>query len=163
MGKYIIEIDDDIVEYMRDEGVCKGDPKKVVRLYQATIADAIKNGTPYNPSGDVVSREALKEDLAKEIKTNDMGLWLKILLVIDNAPAAETFTLEDMQNNFDLGAMSEAGKHDRPEDEYIRKEDVIALLNKWADGYSYIEIPTEDAIKAIMEFNPSSYAENGGK
>lgn len=51
---------------------------------------------------------------------------------------------------------------ERPQGEYIRKEDVIALLNKWADGYSYIEIPTEDAIKAIMEFNPSSYAENGG-
>lgn len=43
--------------------------------------------------------------------------------------------------------------------EYIRKEDVIALLNKWADGYSYIEIPTEDAIKAIMEFNPKGGTE----
>ncbi len=38
---------------------------------------------------DLISREALKEDLAKEIKTNDMGLWLKILLVIDNAPTVE--------------------------------------------------------------------------
>ena len=36
---------------------------------------------------DLISREALKEALAKEIKTNDLGLWLKILLVIDNAPA----------------------------------------------------------------------------
>lgn len=38
---------------------------------------------------DFISREALKEELAKEIKTNDMGLWLKILLVIDNAPPVE--------------------------------------------------------------------------
>ena len=38
---------------------------------------------------DLISREALKEALAKEIKTNDMGLWLKILLVIDNAPTVE--------------------------------------------------------------------------
>lgn len=47
----------------------------------------------------------------------------------------------------------------RPQGEYIRKEDVIALLNKWADGYSYIEIPTEDAIKEIMEFNPKGNKE----
>lgn len=39
---------------------------------------------------DLISREALKEDLAKEIKTNDMGLWLKILLVIDNAPTVKS-------------------------------------------------------------------------
>lgn len=38
---------------------------------------------------DLISREDLKEALAKEIKTNDMGLWLKILLVIDNAPPVE--------------------------------------------------------------------------
>jgi len=38
---------------------------------------------------DLISREALKEDLAKEIKTNDLGLWLKILSVIDNAQAVE--------------------------------------------------------------------------
>ena len=38
---------------------------------------------------DLISREALKEALAKEIKTNDIGLWLKILSVIDNVPAVE--------------------------------------------------------------------------
>ena len=40
---------------------------------------------PVDTLGDLISREALKEALAKKIKTNDMGLWLKILLVIDNA------------------------------------------------------------------------------
>lgn len=39
---------------------------------------------------DLISREALKEALAREIKTNDMGLWLKILLVIDNVQAVES-------------------------------------------------------------------------
>jgi len=42
-----------------------------------------------NLQGDLINREALKLDLAKEIKTNDMGLWLKILLVIDNAPTVD--------------------------------------------------------------------------
>lgn len=34
--------------------------------------------------------------------------------------------------------------------DYISREAAIALLKKWADGYSYIETPTEDAIN---EFN----------
>lgn len=34
--------------------------------------------------------------------------------------------------------------------DYINREAAIALLKKWADGYSYIETPTEDAIN---EFN----------
>ena len=36
------------------------------------------------------------------------------------------------------------------ETDYISREAAIALLKKWADGYSYIETPTEDAIN---EFN----------
>ena len=36
------------------------------------------------------------------------------------------------------------------ENDYISREAAIALLKKWADGYSYIETPTEDAIN---EFN----------
>ena len=54
-------------------------------------------GNPMNwesTKGDLISREALKETLAREIKTNDMGLWLKILLVIDNAPTVE-YTFEE--------------------------------------------------------------------
>ena len=35
----------------------------------------------------------------------------------------------------------------RPHGELIRKEDVIHLLEHWADGYCYIEIPTDYAIK----------------
>ena len=36
------------------------------------------------------------------------------------------------------------------DNDYISREAAIALLKKWADGYSYIETPTEDAIN---EFN----------
>lgn len=35
--------------------------------------------------------------------------------------------------------------------EWVRREDIIHLLERWSDGYSYIEIPTETAIKAIKE------------
>ena len=33
--------------------------------------------------------------------------------------------------------------------EYIEREAVIELFNKWADGYSYIEVPTKDAIACV--------------
>lgn len=48
---------------------------------------------------------------------------------------------------FDLSEFNERFKTD-----YISKEDIIRLLKKWSDGYSYIEIPTDDAIKAIKKF-----------
>lgn len=40
---------------------------------------------------------------------------------------------------------------ERPGSGWIKKSDVILLLQKWADGYTYIEIPTKDAIKAIKD------------
>ena len=33
--------------------------------------------------------------------------------------------------------------------EYIERETVVKLFNKWADGYSYIEVPTKDAIACV--------------
>ena len=33
--------------------------------------------------------------------------------------------------------------------EYIERKKVVELLNKWADGYSYIELPTKDAIVCV--------------
>lgn len=32
---------------------------------------------------------------------------------------------------------------------YIECEKVVELFNKWADGYSYIEVPTKDAIACV--------------
>lgn len=40
----------------------------------------------------------------------------------------------------------------KPENDSIRKEDIISLLNKWADGYSIIIIPVETAIHEIEQF-----------
>lgn len=57
--------------------------------FAVEILRALTESKPYDDSGDLISREALKEDLAKEIKTNDLGLWLKILSVIDNVQAVE--------------------------------------------------------------------------
>ena len=37
------------------------------------------------------------------------------------------------------------------ESELISRQAVLALLKEWADSYSYIEIPTEDALKKISD------------
>ena len=42
----IIKLDDDIAKGIRGENDCKVEPREIVRSFQATIADAIKNGTP---------------------------------------------------------------------------------------------------------------------
>lgn len=42
-------------------------------------------------------------------------------------------------------------RFEKQQDEWVRKEDVIHLLERWSDGYCYIEIPTDTAIKAIKE------------
>jgi len=77
-------------------------------------------------NNDLISREALKLDLAKEIKTNDMGLWLKILLVIDNAP-----TVEPCKNCDGYEAGYNAGLKDaEPQVGWVRKEDVIHSIAK---------------------------------
>lgn len=45
--KLIIDIDDDIAKGMRGENDCKVEPREIVRSFQATIAEAIANGIPY--------------------------------------------------------------------------------------------------------------------
>lgn len=85
--KRIIELDDNIVENMLDEGVCKGDPQKVIRLYQATIADAIINGIPYNPVGDLISREVINSEIEKRYCSKHCVLPSEEPYCPDNCPA----------------------------------------------------------------------------
>lgn len=43
-------------------------------------------------------------------------------------------------------------------EDLIRRQDAIDLLKKWSDGYSYIEVETDSAIKAFEEI-PSAQSE----
>ena len=68
-------------------------------------------------NNDLISRNALKEDLESIPIRNQNVDWVCGIITaiervekIDSVP--EVFTLEEMQNNFDLGAASEAAKHD---------------------------------------------------
>ena len=60
----IIKLDDDIAKGIRGENECEVEPREIVRSFQATIADAIANGTPYNETDKWISvKERLPEEL----------------------------------------------------------------------------------------------------
>ena len=39
--------------------------------------------------------------------------------------------------------------------EYITKDAVISLFEKWSDGYAYIEMPVQDAIRQVSAIPPA--------
>lgn len=84
----IIELDNNIVENMCLTGVCKGDPKKVVRFYQASIADAIVNGTPLPKGHGRLIEEPTETDISNTIGgNNDFAECIRdsVKAVFDNA------------------------------------------------------------------------------
>lgn len=40
--------------------------------------------------------------------------------------------------------------------EYMTKDAVISLFEKWSDGYAYIEIPVQDAIRQVSAIPPAN-------
>lgn len=87
--KLIIEIDKDLYESIAGKNSDQVEPRQVVRSFQATIADAIANGTPYNPSGDCISREYL-QNLTCGIIDEEGNIHQVVLLAdINNAPPVE--------------------------------------------------------------------------
>ena len=95
--KRIIEIDEDLYESTAGKNTDQVEPRQVVRSFQATIADAIAQSKPYDDSGDLISREALKEAIRKceeepdyqhDGETWQNGLYMAETL-IDNALTVE--------------------------------------------------------------------------
>ena len=65
--KLIIEIDDDIAKGIRGENDCNVEPREIVRSFQATISEAIANGTPVSNKGDLISREYVEKIISLEV------------------------------------------------------------------------------------------------
>lgn len=67
--------------------------------HQDRIYKTIVNGKPYNPTGDLISRSALKNELNHLGWTEENGFKNRFVLddIIDNAPTVE------VRDNFDLG------------------------------------------------------------
>ena len=81
---------------------------KILEIYNSceelhtreNLYQTIANGTPYNPSGDSISREALR----KNMEFVCMGIMAGTesynapLTEIDNAPTVETFTFDEVES-----------------------------------------------------------------
>ncbi len=86
--KRIIELEESIYKGITDgkKADKSVEPREIVRSFQVTIADAIADSNPYDDSGDLISREALKEDLVSYDR-EFVPVW--VLNRIDNAPTVE--------------------------------------------------------------------------
>ena len=102
---------------------------------------ALYDAKPYDDSGDLISREALKAAItsyAREFAPD----W--VLNLIDNAPTVQAFTLEDMQNNYDAGQDSVVGKYDKAKGEWIKDEERSIVFDRFkcslCGGRGYIHL-----------------------
>ena len=92
------------------------------------LAEIVANGTPYNPSGDLISREALKEAIHNSNPSvNREWLIMELDKIIDNAPTVEPERPQgDLISREALKqAVSKVVAEERKEDE------------KWATGLRY--------------------------
>ena len=91
--KLIIDIPDELFSIFKKHGIMAFD---CLNEYDKdNLARIIANGTPYNPSGDCISREALKEVISKVVaeETKEDEKWAVglryALKLVDNAPPVE--------------------------------------------------------------------------
>ena len=78
-------------------------------------------------NNDFICREDLKEALANEIKTNDLGLWLKILLVIDNVPSVP---LPNFKAGYKQAIIDGKTNYSRPKGEWVETSDFDEFYGK---------------------------------
>ena len=104
------------------------------KLYEQAIKDAkigyggsdvwiaVGNGTPYNPSGDAISREALKKILSEPLYRStikDYGEILKYTFVIDMINNAPILPLPDFKAGYKQAIIDGKANYSRQKGEYI--------------------------------------------
>lgn len=120
--KLIIDIDDKDFELINKTGITidlntafHGKEKdKEMTFAIFNLVKALKNGTPYNPSADCISREALKEH---KVYSEERHEYVVPVYNIDNAQA---IPLPNEQTAWEQGyeAGLAQGNHDRPKGEW---------------------------------------------
>lgn len=98
-------------------------------------------------SGDLISRNALKEEIIKWFNLTEVHnqyWWNRVKTIIDNAPTIETYTEEDTEEDIkdaikigfrDGYAMARA-KYESSQDEVILAHEQISYERGVADGYA---------------------------
>lgn len=147
---------------------CEDMQSDVKELYYEAInriTEAVRNGIPYEdkPRGDFISREALKKALHNFFDGKVIGepayILRDVFCYIDGAPALAKIDTNDIEYKSYCKGLEDGKKIVKTPSEWIRREDVIHLLERWSDGYSYIEIPTDDALKAIKEMEGGTHGQ----
>lgn len=117
--KLIIDIPDEVYKAVQNGSYC------------GSLYEELQSAIPYEPKGDLISREALKKALKSNCDTlcNDKNTnWCEHCCplndfedLIDNAPTIKTFTLADIEEQYRKGlekGLSE-WETERPQGEWI--------------------------------------------
>lgn len=90
-------------------------------------------------NNDLISREALRKAFHERIYYFDKSSWDEANAIIDNAPAAETASDEDIKGAYELGY--KMAKHEIPQSEptgdLIRREDLMKEIGKLSLAREY--------------------------
>ena len=127
--KQIIDIPDELFSIFKKHGIMAFDYFNEYDKDQ--IAIAITHGTPYNPSGDLISREALKEQINAtdfdfgDYYDNTEEIRKRVCEVIDNAPPVPQVTVfaenADEKAIEDMKAELQNAIESRPQGEWINE------------------------------------------
>ena len=133
----VIKIPDElymcVVEHVKDHYIGSDD-----------VWIAVANGTPYNPTGDCISREALKEQInATDFDCGDFYDNTEIIRerVCEKIDSAQAIPLPSEQIAWEQGyeAGLAQGKHDRPTGDCISREALRKAIEEVEDNYDGYE------------------------
>ena len=89
--KLIIDISEEEYKFIKDLQFYSSG-RRNGKTIEKHVINAIKNSIPYNPSGELISREALKDYARKVMNDKDALTIMHLELfdnIIDNAPTIE--------------------------------------------------------------------------
>ena len=118
---------------------------------------------PYSSIGQYIQNHASAiEDIIATIEID--GVATNELFIVDvNADGCFAWKSDWYEGGenvvlMDFFPVSEAQRPSEQDEDVINRRAAIELLNRWSDGYEYIEIPTKDAFEAFMRL-PSAQLE----
>lgn len=114
--KLIIDIDDNVFTRLFDNGVDTSSDDREV------IDRAVRNGMPYaeSPQGDLISREALKEELEEIVCIEPIFYQKTVFETIDNAPPVTDRTEEVLSLQNTIAKLVEGiSENARPQGEWL--------------------------------------------
>lgn len=98
----------------------------------------------YNPSGDCISRSALREAIFYhdyspcKIDENANEIMRQARIIIDNAPTVEAYTSEDIVKYVSATEDLVREKLERPKGEWVYRTDIAFFTCSKCDGIGYI-------------------------